>query len=128
MDFTTLINVLLWLLLGWFVYSRFAPVKGVKNVKADELKTLITNNSKKLLVDVREPSEYRNGYIPGAINIPLSQLKGRIKDIPTDKDIFLYCQSGMRSKQASRILSKKGFPNVTNLQGGILAWNGRLTK
>lgn len=123
-----MINVLLWLLLGWFVYSRFAPVKGVKNVKADELKKLIANNSKKLLVDVREPSEYRNGYIPGAINIPLSQLKGRIKDIPTDKEIFLYCQSGMRSKQASRILSKIGFPNVTNLQGGILSWNGKLTK
>ncbi|MDN4094596.1 MULTISPECIES: rhodanese-like domain-containing protein [Bacillales] len=126
METSTLINILVWILLGWFVYSRFAPIQGVKNIKADELSKQFTNNSKKVIIDVREPREYENGYIPGAINIPLSQIKGRMKDIPTDKDIFLYCQSGMRSKQAARILTKGGFKNLFNLQGGIMAWGGKI--
>lgn len=126
MDISTVITVLLYVLLGWFLYSRFAPVKGVKNLKADEFKNQLNNNRNKILIDVREPNEYREGYIPGAINIPLSQLKGRIGEVPKDKDIFLYCRSGMRSKQAARILSKKGVKYLTNLQGGILSWTGSI--
>ncbi|MEX2459692.1 MAG: rhodanese-like domain-containing protein [Paenibacillaceae bacterium] len=81
-----------------------------------------------MLVDVREPNEYKGGFIPNALNIPLSQIKGRIGEFTKDKEVYLYCRSGMRSKQAARILHKNGISNLANLQGGISAWNGKITK
>jgi rhodanese-related sulfurtransferase len=67
-------------------------------------------------------------HIPGAKNIPLSQLKQRLGEIPTDRDILLYCRSGMRSKSAANILTKNGHTKLNHLQGGIGAWTGKIAK
>ncbi|WP_333474169.1 rhodanese-like domain-containing protein [Paenibacillus gyeongsangnamensis] len=67
-------------------------------------------------------------FIPGAKNIPLSQLSRRIDEIPKDRDLLLYCRSGMRSKSAARILRKRGFVRLILLQGGINAWSGQLIR
>lgn len=128
MDVNLMIRIAVIALLVWFIYSRFAGVKGLKNLRTEQFQDALKTNRNKVLVDVREASELKRGYIPGAVNIPLSQIKRRIGEIPAGKSIYLYCQSGMRSKQAARILQKNGFHELFHLQGGITAWNGKLSK
>jgi rhodanese-related sulfurtransferase len=127
MDTTTLINIVTVIMLIWFFYKRFAPIKNLKSYNAQQFRELQQNRNS-IVIDVREPHEYKGGYIPGAMNIPLSQLKHRVGDVPKDKDVLLYCRSGMRSKQAARILSKKGISQLGHLQGGMMSWTGKLTK
>jgi rhodanese-related sulfurtransferase len=71
-----------------------------------------------MLLDVREPSEYTAGHIKGAVNLPLPQIRDRLKELPRDREIWLYCGVGQRSYYASRILKQYGF-NVRNLSGGF---------
>jgi NADPH-dependent 2,4-dienoyl-CoA reductase/sulfur reductase-like enzyme/peroxiredoxin family protein/rhodanese-related sulfurtransferase/TusA-related sulfurtransferase len=70
------------------------------------------------LIDVREPVELQMGQIPGAINIPLDQLRGRLDQLPHDREIVVYCQVGLRAYLAARILLQNGFTRVRNLSGG----------
>ena len=72
-----------------------------------------------LLIDVRSKKEYLEGHLNGAINIPLSNIKENINEIEKDKKILLYCQSGLRSKKAFKILEDLGYKNVYNLKGGL---------
>ncbi len=74
------------------------------------------------LVDVRSPSEYRSGHIPGAINIPLDELEWRTSEIPTTRPVVVVCASGNRSRTGSEILANKGYTRVYNLKGGTSSW------
>lgn len=71
------------------------------------------------LVDVRTKTEFDNVAIPGAINIPLDDLRHRLDQIPRDKPVVVYCAVGLRGYLASNILKQNGFDNVRNLVGGI---------
>lgn len=73
------------------------------------------------VLDVRTPAEYRNGHIAYAKNVPLNMVAGFTQK--GDKKLAVICQSGMRSKQAAKILSKKGF-DVVNVRGGMNQWRG----
>jgi rhodanese-related sulfurtransferase len=128
MDMNLIINIAIAVLLVWFIYSRFAGVKGLKNLSSEQFQNELKGNGDKMIIDVREPNEVKQGFIPGAINIPLSSLQSRAHEISKDKPIYLYCQSGMRSKQAARILLKQGFSNMAQLRGGIMAWRGQVLK
>ena len=77
-----------------------------------------------LLVDVREAHEFAKEHIPNATNIPLSELRDRIAELPTDREVWLYCHSGKRSYDAARSLMQRGFL-VRNLPGGIESWRRR---
>ncbi|MCL6591772.1 MAG: FAD-dependent oxidoreductase [Firmicutes bacterium] len=70
------------------------------------------------LLDVRTPGEFRQGTIPGAVNIPVDSLRDRLAEIPKDKPVYLFCQIGLRGYIATRILMQHGFTNVKNLSGG----------
>lgn len=83
---------------------------------------------KPLLIDVREPGEFKGGFIAGAQNMPLSQLPGSLTKIPKDQPVLLYCRSGMRSKSAAKMLLKNGHKELAHLQGGLGAWNGKLSR
>jgi rhodanese-related sulfurtransferase len=78
------------------------------------------------LLDVREPNEFDGGHILGARNIPLSQLKNRLREIRPDKPVYLYCQSGMRSARAATMLHRKGYKELSHLQGGFKKWSGKV--
>jgi rhodanese-related sulfurtransferase len=78
------------------------------------------------LIDVREPNEFEGGHILGARNIPLSQLKNRLREIRPDKPVYLYCQSGMRSSRAATMLHRKGYKELSHLQGGFKKWSGKV--
>lgn len=76
------------------------------------------------VLDVREPSEFRDGHIHDAVLIPLGQLEKRVDELAAQKDrpMIVLCGSGVRSAEAIRILSKHGFSQLQNLKGGMNAW------
>jgi len=74
------------------------------------------------LIDVRTEAEVAQGVINGAIHIPLHLLPLRAADIPQDRPVVIYCRSGARSAQACAFMASKGYENMHNLAGGIMAW------
>ncbi len=74
-----------------------------------------------LLIDVRSPEEYREGYIPTAINIPVQDLPHGLPEVEKDFLVILYCRSGNRSATAAAIFREAGFTNVVDF-GGIYRW------
>lgn len=74
------------------------------------------------LIDVRTPGEFADGHIPGAVNIPLDDLRESLDRIPADKPIVLYCGVGLRGYLASNILRQRGYSDVRNLIGGIKSY------
>lgn len=73
------------------------------------------------LLDVREPAECEKGTLPGAVTIPLGQLRNRLEELPRDRLIITYCAVGLRGYLAERILRQNGF-DVRNLSGGFTTW------
>lgn len=113
-------------IIGFFMYTRLVPLKGLRNYNANDFEKEIERSSNHVLIDVREKTEYSKGFIPGAVNIPLSELKRRLDEVPKNREILLYCRGGMRSKQAAFILKKNGYTKISQLQGGILSWKGSI--
>ena len=75
------------------------------------------NTSGALLLDVREAAEFQEGFLAGAVNIPLGQLRERMSELPPDREIWINCGVGQRAYYACRMLSQHGF-RVQNLSGG----------
>lgn len=76
-----------------------------------------------MILDVRTADEYSMGMIPGAVNIPLDELRGRLAEIPTDKAIYVYCAIGLRGYLATKILLSNGYVDVRNLSGGYKTYS-----
>ncbi|MFG3495826.1 FAD-dependent oxidoreductase [Streptomyces sp. NPDC047928] len=74
-----------------------------------------------VLVDVRTRAEHASGAVPGALNIPVDDLRERLAEIPADRPVVVYCQAGLRGHTAARILAQHG-RDVRNLDGGWLTW------
>lgn len=74
-----------------------------------------------MIVDVRQPPEWKGGVIPGAVCIPLTQIGRRMAELPQDHQILAICHSSHRSPIAARRLKKAGF-EVLNIEGGMQAW------
>jgi NADPH-dependent 2,4-dienoyl-CoA reductase/sulfur reductase-like enzyme/rhodanese-related sulfurtransferase len=74
-----------------------------------------------LVLDVRTSKEYQQGTVPGAVNIPLDELRARIGELPKDKKIYCFCRAGLRSYIANRILKQNGL-EVYNISGGYLTF------
>lgn len=75
------------------------------------------------LLDAREPSEYAEGHIPNAVNVPLNQIRSRFDELPRDKEIIVNCRVGLRSYIGVRMLVQNGFENVRNLSGGYITYS-----
>ncbi|WP_442590500.1 FAD-dependent oxidoreductase [Pedobacter sp. AW31-3R] len=75
-----------------------------------------------VLIDVRTPDEFMGGSIPKAMNIPLDEIRGKIKKIPRDAPLYIFCQKGQRGYLAQQILLQNGYRTVFNLSGGYLLW------
>ena len=73
------------------------------------------------LLDVRDPFEISVENLPGTVNIPLSQLRARMNEIPRDREILVLCRSGQRAYSATRILLQNGF-KARNISGGMLSY------
>ncbi|MGN5653374.1 rhodanese-like domain-containing protein [Bacillus sp. Brlt_9] len=100
------------------VISRFLPVKGVQNISGKELKGIAGKKGKQF-IDVRAIGEYRGNHMKGFQNIPLNELASKANQLDKNKEVIVICQSGMRSKQAAKVLKKLGFQRVINVSGGM---------
>jgi len=96
---------------------------GLKDIKPQDA-VRIMNDDNTLVLDVRVEKEYQEGHILDSTHIPVGALETRIKEIAERKNdpVVIYCQTGMRSKQAGGILKKHGFETMYNVQGGLNAW------
>lgn len=83
---------------------------------------LQTKGEKPLVVDVREQNEYDAGHIEGVRLAPLGNVEASLADVPKDQEILLICRSGNRSGKAARRLAARGYTNLQNVDGGMLAW------
>ncbi len=101
-------------------------LKERKDINAGLLKFRATPNA--VLVDVRNPSECKQGVIPGSINIPLNKLSSAKKLIPDPATpIFTYCVNGGRADKAAKRLKRMGFVNCESL-GGVTGYKGEIEK
>jgi rhodanese-related sulfurtransferase len=75
-----------------------------------------------VLIDVREPDEWRAGHARGARHIPLAQLPASLDDLPREAPVYLICATGNRSRNAAAFLQKNGFSRPVNVRGGTVAW------
>ena len=94
-----------------------------ENVRNGDM-PLVTPQEGALVLDVREPAECANGMLPGAVNIPLHQLRARVEELPRGTPIHVYCAVGQRGYYAVRLLRQSGF-DASNFSGGWQTWQGQ---
>jgi rhodanese-related sulfurtransferase len=87
-------------------------------VHVSEVRGLVESGA--YIIDVREEDEYAEGHICGAVNIPLSQIRGRMDEIPKDRPVYVHCRSSQRSYYALCALKGNGFDNIINISGSFL--------
>lgn len=87
-------------------------------VKVSDVRDLVESGA--FIVDVRETGEFRHGHLNNAVNIPLSQLRDRVSEIPRDVPVYVHCRSSARSYNAYMALKGFGYTNVKNIQGSFL--------
>jgi rhodanese-related sulfurtransferase len=98
-----------------------------ENIMQNRLKVIYWHDIKSLgedgiLVDVRSQEEHKEDTMPGAINIPIDELRGRMDELPKEKSIYIFCQIGLRGYLAQRILVQNGYEHVSNISGGFALW------
>jgi rhodanese-related sulfurtransferase len=97
----------------------------MNSISAKEINERLTAGETLNIIDVREVAEVKSGRIPSSIHLPLGLLEFRMNELDKKKGYIVVCQSGGRSIQAVRFLDYQGF-NVTNMNGGMLAWEGKI--
>lgn len=95
-----------------FMHGRF------KQVRVNEVRPLVESGA--VIIDVREVNEFANGHLKGALNIPLSQFRERMHEIPKDVPVYVHCRSAQRSYNAVMALENSGYENVYNISGSFL--------
>ena len=116
-------------------YQQFCGIPQTRETKVTENEIDVTEVKAKLdrgdhfvLIDVREPHEYRICNIPAAKLIPLGDFPKHVHEFDPSADIVIYCRSGVRSAKACAILRQAGFEHVRNMKGGILAWSDKVDR
>ena len=87
-----------------------------------QLKSALDKHEELLLLDVRRGGEWKSGHLAGAMHIYVGNLEQRIIEVPKDKPVAVYCESGNRSGLAASILLRAGYPKVYSVPGSIAAW------
>jgi len=128
MDTITMLQIGLGIIFIILIYDTFKPVKDLKQLSEADFKEVLKKQKDIAIIDVRNPYEYQTNHIKGAINFPLSKIKRNKVEIPTDKDIILYCQTGIRSKQAAKVLRRrhKNLP-LAHIKGGLYSLKAKET-
>jgi rhodanese-related sulfurtransferase len=93
-------------------------------ITAAELAKRVHTPPAPLILDVRSPREYAAGHVPGAVNIPHTQLAYRLGELGIDKseEVVVYCQVGKRAALAEQVLAEAGYTGVLHLEGQMRAW------
>ncbi len=99
------------------------PADSIASISVQKLRQKLRNGDPPpLVIDVREPYEFKRGHIPQAQLMPLPKILSDTSDLPDNREIVLVCRSGRRSTRAAYMLQNKGYHDIRILRGGILAW------
>ena len=93
-------------------------------ISAAQLEQYLKEGKRLFLVDLRDKSDFAQGHIRGAVNIPVEELPNRLWELPTDRLIVLYCYHGPHSMRAARWLDQMGY-DAADVYGGIQSFRGR---
>ena len=106
-----------------FCHGATDLTKALPQIAVRDLEQRMKLEQPFILLDVREPFEFEMAQIEGANLIPLGELPARWQELDREKEIFVFCHSGVRSARAAEFLRAAGFPKVANVTGGIDAWS-----
>lgn len=98
------------------------PRGGYGDVTVQEARRLIEDKPGLVILDVRTASEYEEGHIEGAVNIPVQELSVRYDELSIEDELLVYCRTGNRSAQAVDILLDLGFTKIHHMDEGITGW------
>ncbi len=109
----------------WILFFYTESKRGGRSVSA-QIVTNLVNRHNGLVVDVRSSEDFREGHIPGSVNVPMDRLLDRLEQIKSHQElpVILVCNMGTNATAASRQLKEHGFTQVYRLAGGIQAWRG----
>jgi len=116
-----LAGIALVILASAYVYF-LTPTQEYADVTVAEAKALIEERPDMAILDVRTPSEFDDGHIEGAINIPVDDLTRRLDELSKDDELLVYCRTGNRSARAVGILNDGGFTKIFHMDEGITGW------
>jgi len=102
-----------------FLLNLFGPP--LPSMDAVELSNRLKAGKRPLVLDVRQPDEYRTAHIPGSKLIPLGDLRRRLNELPKSREIVCVCASGNRSSSATKMLIDEGYDAI-NMNGGMVTW------
>lgn len=103
----------------------------MKNLDNKSWREGFENDDNSVILDVRTPDEFSEGYIPSAklLNIQNpAEFTSGVEQMDKDKAYYVYCRSGKRSQMACQVMENMGFSNVNNLATGIIEWDGKIEK
>lgn len=106
------------LLTAYFIVEM---ARAGRSISPQGLSSLV-NGEKAVVVDVRDPAEFRQGHITGSRNIPYSKLLEHVAELPKDRPVIVVCNLGQVAGAATRQLKEKGLQQVFRLEGGIANW------
>ncbi len=98
------------------------------SISPETVRERLDSGEQVFLLDVRTQSEFDAGHIPGAVLIPVQQLKSRMAEVPGDRPIIVYCLTASRSAEAAAMLSAAGYKDVFDMAQGIQAWRGAIER
>ena len=101
-------------------------LEAVHEVWNEEVETRLAEGIR--ILDVREPLEYEEGHIPGAVLIPLGDLEDKLTQLNKEEELYVVCRSGRRSEVACYILMDNGFRQVHNVVPGMIQWTGPIER
>jgi hydroxyacylglutathione hydrolase len=113
---------------GWLAGGMFGwrtagkPIEMMSQIDVWQLRERLQSGDDGLVLDVRQPKEWNSGHIAGAVHITGAELPKRIDEVPRDRPVATICGSGYRSSVAASLLQSAGFDDVTNVLGGMNAW------
>ena len=94
----------------------------MRSIPPAALSDRVSSGRAPIILDVRTPAEFASGHIPGAINIPHTELARRISELDPKAEIALYCMAGPRARLGEQTLQKAGRTRLLHVQGGLSAW------
>ena len=108
----------------------FDLLKGLLSGNIEEISPKEVETKDLIVVDVRKPSDYRKGHIPGAVNLPYSKVEEKLEEVleevDKEKEIAVVCVRGISSKTAVKKLMEAGYEEAKSLKGGMKAWTGEV--
>jgi rhodanese-related sulfurtransferase len=100
----------------------WAMPQGTESIPEVDVDALAEVSKDALVLDVREPQEYIDGHVPGARNIPQAELASHLGDLPRERELYMICRTGSRSRRSAQFLKQMGFERVSNVRGGTQGW------